>query len=128
MPHHLQEGLENPHPKVCSIRLTLIEFARLILFWQTQGEIFQSRAQMLQSTIQEFLRQNKVRELTISEAIPIELDEFANYSRNSNQVAVHKIVSRFRAGEQEKLLERLERVKQESVETPINIEDLIEDD
>jgi hypothetical protein len=125
MGHHLQDGLENPLAKVCQLRLTVIEFARLILYWQAQGEIFSSRAQMLQETVQVFLREHKVRELTFSEAALIEADEYSNYQKEGRQVAVQKIVSKFKSKETEAMLRRLEEVK--SQETPITLEDLIDD-
>jgi hypothetical protein len=77
---------------VISMRIDNRDFARLLLFWNKQGQAFASRSALIVQTILMFLMEHSVEEVTYLQAGNILSDE--RYIQDSRQKSISYIVER----------------------------------
>ena len=107
------------HPTfIVSVRIDSRDLARLIIFWNQQGTLFQSRSELLRATLELFIQQNKIEEVSSVRAGGILGEEF--YRKSKRQEAISLVVERA----QEELLNQVQSRLAKTA--PLSMEELLD--
>ncbi len=88
---------------VGSIRLDVRDMARIALYWRQTGRIFESRTDMIRTSLETFLSQNGVEEIDSVRAAEILADEF--YNPSAKQKVIGDIVNRAHRRKSEQIMQ-----------------------
>jgi len=105
-----------------SIRVSNRDWARLLIYWKSQGVDFEDRASVLRETYQTFLKEHNVREITNLEAEEIKAEE--TYVRRPRQKIMHEIYARANTRRIEQVRELLQTQTASSDEIRSALENL----